>query len=539
MKGILRRITLAAAITILCAGAVSCVSNSPKETKLVILHTNDVHGYVETSDKCLGMEAVAQLKKDYEQQGYDVLLLDAGDMLQGNAFASYSQGESVVSVMNAAGYDAAALGNHDFDYGSDVLEKRMSEMDFPVLAANITVDATGKPFAEGNAVFTLSDGTKVGVFGLDTPATVTISSPKNTAGLSFMSGEELYAAAQAQIDELKDNGCSVIVCLGHLGEEENNQGSNAEDVVENTEGLTILIDGHDHQVENRIVKDLGGNDVPIVETGCYLRGIGVLTYEDGTFTESLVEAGSYTGSDPSVAELVAGIAAEIKASLGEKVAVCDFDLDGGAVEGEGTLADLAADSIYWQVSQAAASAPDAAVINGGAIRTSIKAGEIRRQDISDVFPFNNQLCTIEVTGAQLLEALEAATQALPEPMSAFPQVSQIRYTLYATVPYQKGELYPGTTYYAPAAPGARVTIHEVGGKPFDPEATYTIATIDFLASGGDTYYCFAEAAATSTVYVGYLDSDGLVNYMKTELEGTIPEIYAEPQGRIEVIGGRK
>ena len=169
MKGILRRITLAAAITILCAGAVSCVSNSPKETKLVILHTNDVHGYVETSDKCLGMEAVAQLKKDYEQQGYDVLLLDAGDMLQGNAFASYSQGESVVSVMNAAGYDAAALGNHDFDYGSDVLEKRMSEMDFPVLAANITVDATGKPFAEGNAVFTLSDGTKVGVFGLDTP----------------------------------------------------------------------------------------------------------------------------------------------------------------------------------------------------------------------------------------------------------------------------------------------------------------------------------------------------------------------------------
>ena len=559
MKGILKRITIAATILILCAGAMSCGSQSTRvqdgsseqssldttdsaentdETKFVILHTNDVHGFMEASDRCLGMEAVAQLKKDYEQQGYDVLLMDAGDMLQGNAFASYSQGESIVTIMNAAGYDVMALGNHDFDYGADVLEKRMSEMDFPALAANITVDATGEPFAEGNAVFTLSDGTKVGVFGLDTPTTSTTSAPKNTAGLSFASGEELYALAQAQIDELKDGGCSVIVCLGHLGEEDVNKGNVAKDIAENTEGLSVLIDGHDHRVEDQTVKDREGNDVLIVEAGSFLRNIGILTYEDGSFTESLAEAGSYMGSDPDVAELVAGFSAEIKAALGETVAVCDFDLPWDAVGGEGTLADLAVDSIYWQVTQAAAAAPDAAILNGGAIRASVKAGEIRLQDVCDLFPFNNQLCTIEVTGAQLLEAMEAATQTSPEPISAFPQVSRIRYTLDTTVPYEEGELYPGTTYHAPAAPGARITIHEVGGKEFDPEATYTIATIDFLASGGDTYYCFAEAGAASKVYVGYLDSDGLANYMKTELEGTIPEIYAEPQGRIEVIGGK-
>ena len=244
MKEILKRMTIAAAVMIMSAGLMSCGQNSAsgqseqgaqsgsseqsgqgaqsaqseqgaqdtadagetgetvKDTRFVILHTNDVHGYMEPSGRCLGMEAVAQLKKDYEQQGYDVLLMDAGDMLQGNAFASYSQGESIVTIMNAAGYDVMALGNHDFDYGSDVLEKRMSEMDFPALAANITVDATGEPFAEGNTVFTLSDGTKVGVFGLDTPTTVTTSAPKNTAGLTFTSGEELYAVAQAQIDEL-------------------------------------------------------------------------------------------------------------------------------------------------------------------------------------------------------------------------------------------------------------------------------------------------------------------------------------------------
>ena len=538
MNGILKKIVTAAALLILAAGIVSCsqdTGKNTKDTKLVILHTNDVHGYLEPSDNCLGMEAVAQLKKDYEQQGYDVLLMDAGDMLQGNAFANFSQGKSVVSLMNAAGYDVAALGNHDFDYGADVLEQRMSEMDFPVLAANITVDATGKPFAEGNAVFTLSDGTKVGVFGLDTPTTATTSSPKNTAGLSFASGEELYAAAQAQIDELKGKGCSIIVCLGHLGEGNVMKGTNAEEVVQNTKGISILIDGHDHRVEKRTVKDLEENEVLIAETGYYLNKIGILTYEDGRFTESLAEAGTYTRSDPEVAKKAAEISAEVEAVLGEKVAVTDWDLNGDTVDREDNLGDFVVDAIYWQVSQASAVVPDAAVLNGAAIRKSIKAGPIRLRDIHDVIPFNNQLCTIEVTGAELLEALEAATQLSPKPMNAFPQVSQIKYTLDTTVPYQRGELYPGTAFYAPAAPGSRVTITEVGGKAFDPKARYTIATIDFVASGGDTYYSFAQAGARTKVYVGYLDFEALVNYLKTELGGTIPEEYKEPQGRITII----
>ena len=466
--------------------------------------------------------------------------MDAGDYLQGSSFANFTQGESVVEVMNAAVYDVAALGNHEFDYGSDVLEQRISEMDFPVVAANITVDATGEPFIQQNAVFTLSDGTKVGVFGLDTPSTSTTSAPKNTAGLTFAQGEELYAAAQAQIDELKGQDCSIIVCVGHLGEEAANEGNNAENVVANTSGLTVMIDGHDHLVENQTVKDKEGNDVLIAETGYYLKNIGVLTYENGQFTDSLVEVGTYTGSDPELEKMVAEETAEIEATMQEVVAVTDFELYGEAAPGnrtqETTMGDLASDAMYWQVTQAAGSAPDAVVLNGGAIRASIKAGEIKLLDIHNVFPFNNQLCTVEVTGAQLLEALEAATQSSPDPMGAFPQVYGIKYTLDTTVPYEKGELYPGTTYYAPAAPGTRITIHEVAGKDFDPEATYTIATNEFVATGGDTYYCFAEAGATTMVYVGYLDYEALLNYMKTELEGTIPEIYEEVQGRITVVG---
>lgn len=581
MKGILKKLSIAAAMLVLCTGLAACgqtgqeaqsgtggmtgtegqtVSGNPGEqtasgnpgdqtasgnpgtegTKLVILHTNDMHGYMQASDTCLGIGAVAQLKKDYQQQGYDVLLMDAGDYLQGSSFASFTQGESVVEVMNAAGYDVAALGNHEFDYGSDVLEKRISEMNFPAVAANITVDATGEPFIQQNAVFTLSDGTKVGVFGLDTPSTATTSAPKNTAGLTFAQGEELYAAAQAQIDELKGQDCSIIVCVGHLGEEASNEGNNAANVVANTSGLTVMIDGHDHLVENQTVKDKEGNDVLIAETGYYLKNIGVLTYENGQFTDSLVEVGTYTGSDPELEKMVAEETAEIEATMQEVVAVTDFELYGEAAPGnrtqETTMGDLASDAMYWQVTQAAGSAPDAVVLNGGAIRASIKAGEIKLLDIHNVFPFNNQLCTVEVTGAQLLEALEAATQSSPDPMGAFPQVYGIKYTLDTTVPYEKGELYPGTTYYAPAAPGTRITIHEVAGKDFDPEATYTIATNEFVATGGDTYYCFAEAGATTMVYVGYLDYEALLNYMKTELEGTIPEIYEEVQGRITVVG---
>ena len=265
-----------------------------------------------------------------------------------------------------------------FDYGSDVLEKRISEMDFPALAANITVDATGEPFTDQNAVFTLSDGTKVGVFGLDTPTTGTASAPKNTAGLSFDKGEELYAAAQTQIDELKGQGCSIIVCLGHLGEIQSNDGNNAENIVANTSGLSVVIDGHDHLVENQIVKDKEGNDVLIAETGYYLKNIGILTYKDGKFTESLAEVGTYKGSDPELEKMIADVTAEVESTMQEVVAVTEFDLYGEAAPGnrdrETTLGDFATDAIYWQVSQAD-TAPDAVVLNGGAIRASIKAGE--------------------------------------------------------------------------------------------------------------------------------------------------------------------
>ncbi len=515
-------------------------SSQSAPAKLAIIHTNDVHGYIQAGDKCLGLAAVAQLKADYEANGYDVLLLDAGDALQGNILTDDSKGAVIPVLMNACGYDAMALGNHEFDYGTDVLQERIAACNFPVLAANITIDATGKPFAQANTVFTLSDGTKVGVFAIDTPEAQTKSAPKNTVGLTFAQGESLYACVQEQIDELRAQDCELIVCLGHLGEEDPSQPNRAKDVIEHTDGINLFINAHDHAVENAIVQDRGKNSVLVVETGCYLANIGVATYENGVFSETLVAAGSYEGSNADIASEINKISSDIDARMSAVVATSAYDLDGNKAPGvrdrETALGNLVADAVRWEATQALGTQPDCALVNGGGIRTSLAAGDITLRNVHDVLPFSNQVYTLQVTGAQLLEALEAATQGSPEAMGSFPQVSGITFTLDVSVPYEKGAQYPYSTYYAPANPGARVHITDVNGKGFDLNETYTLATIDFVATGGDTYYCFAEASQKGMETTGYTLFQSVQYYLSDECGGVVPDQYAQTQGRVTVLG---
>ena len=523
------------------SSAATPASNAESTTlpkKLAIIHTNDTHGYDQADDGVLGMGAVAQLKADYLAQGYDVLLLDAGDTFEGNLLADDSQGETIPAFMNACGYDAMALGNHEFDYGADVLEKLIAKCDFPVLCANITVDATGELFAQANSTFTLSDGTKVGVFALDTPETQTKSAPRNTEGLSFASGEDLYACAQAQIDQLRADGCDLVVCLGHLGELESSEPNRASDVIGKTSGIDLFIDAHDHVEKSDTVIDAAGNSVTVLETGCYLANIGVVLYEDGELSHHMVGAGNYEGSNAELSEQIDKAAADIDARMGKLVATSAVDLEGEKEiirTSETNLGDLVTDALLWQARQALGPQVDAAIINSGALRTSIPAGDIALMDIHNVSPYVNQVYAIEITGAQLLEALESACQAAPEPLGAFPQVAGITFTLDVSVPYEDGEQYPYSTYHAPAKPGSRVTITDVGGKGFDLDATYKLATINFIATGGDTYAVFA-GLANSLESTGYLFYQAVQHYLEDECAGVVPETYAQPQGRITVVG---
>ena len=521
--------------------------------KVVILHTNDTHGAdLDEEGASFGMAGVAQLKKDFEAAGADVLLVSAGDSIMGKPLVSADQGKSAIEFMNAAGYDAMTVGNHELDFGIDNLKALAKDADFPILCADMTTEADGKTVFDSNKIFEIG-GVKVGVFGLATPETLTKADASKMPGITFPQTDKLYAVAQAQVDELNKAGADLIVCLGHLGIDDESIGNRSIDVCEHVDGIDLFIDGHSHSTTADIIAKVGDTNVvngaKIVSTGTALANVGVVIYdqETGTLTDELVPAASYTKTDADVAKLVDDRNTAVDKVYGEKIATTEVDLNGsrsgGAAfpEGEGVrttetnLGDFAADAILWQARQTLGEENvDAALTNGGGIREALAKGDISKKSLLAVFPFGNTVATIDVTGAQLLEALEAATCTTPEAIGAFPQVSGIEFTLNTGVPYVNGTQYANSTYYAPANPGSRVTISTVNGEAFDPAATYTIATNDFTAKGGDTYGVFKTAGGWKDVGVSL--EDALINYTTEELDGTITaEQYGEPAGRITIV----
>lgn len=505
---------------------------------LAIIHTNDTHGHdvaVEASENAAGnfsIAAVAALKAEWEQKGYDVVLVDAGDATQGMPLVDTASGAPAITFMNACGYGLMTVGNHEFDWGTDALSANEKAANFPFLSANVLDKQTGKLRFAANKVVDLSDGTKVGFFGLTTPGTLTTSNPKDVAGFDFLRGDDLYACAQSQVDELRGRGCEIVVCVGHLGNEEPNGGTSKE-VLAHVSGIDLFIDGHDHEEVNE-----EASGVLLVETGCYLHNIGVVVIDEGAPEEQLIAAGSYDGVDGSVQAIVDDENARVSSELAVVLGSTPFFLNGEREPGlrtqETNLGDFCADALRWTASQELGQQVDAGLINGGAIRASVEAGDITLGTIKTVLPFANDVAVINVTGAQLLEAIEAACQT--RPLASFPQVSGITFALDTSVPYEAGPTYPGSTYASPAAPGARVTITDVGGRAFDEQETYSIATIAFLCNGGDTYYVFDQAAqATPPVTFGF-DYEAFASYLTVHCDHEVTGEYAEPQGRIAISG---
>ncbi|MDD5898727.1 MAG: bifunctional UDP-sugar hydrolase/5'-nucleotidase [Clostridia bacterium] len=553
MKKIL---SLVLALTmLLCAFAPAMAEEAAGDLagKLIILHTNDVHGRAVASGSAFGYARVAALKKGLEARGAEVLLMDAGDFSQGTPIVNLGYGKNAVDFMNAAGYDVATLGNHEFDWGADNMEQNMANAAFTVLCANLTRTADGSLVLGANKVFEVA-GMKVGVFGLATPETMTKAHPDKVKGITFAQAEELYAVAQAQVAELEAAECDLIVCLAHLGDADESITNRSMDVTANVTGIDLLIDGHSHSTIDGGVTE---GDTLRVSTGEYGKAIGYVVVEkivkDDTTSISLTP-GLYTIAENAEAELVlgAGLPADeevaaivngvndaVEAELSATFASTEVLLDGNRAPGvrtqETNLGDFAADAILWAAKQALGEDKvDAALTNGGGIRASIEVGDVTMKTMKTVFPFGNEVATITITGAELLEALEAATWSTPDAIGAFPQVAGIEFTLDTTVPYENGEMYPNSTYYAPAKPGSRVTIATVGGQPWAADAEYVIATNDFTAAGGDTYYVFAYPYAQTGYKTGVALEDALVNYTQTVLGGVIGAQYAEPAGRITI-----
>lgn len=497
--------------------------------KTVILHTNDVHGAI------AGYAYITALKADYEAKGAEVILVDAGDYSQGTSYVSVTKGLDAIEMMNAAGYDVVTLGNHEFDYGYTQLKDNMTKAKFKVLCADV-FNADGTPILDANYTYTTKSGVKVGFFGMETPETQTKANPTKIKGLTFATNDAFTKAAADQVEALKD--ADVVICLAHLGVDGESKPYRSTDLYAAVKGIDFIIDGHSHTVMTK-----GENGEPIQSTGTAFANIGVIVIDDATKkieSNSLFEIKEDTAKDATVAAAAQKIIDRIDKEYGAVFAKSEVVLNGakapnGNRDSETNNGDLITDAMVWKILQDKESLTvDAdhvvAVTNGGGIRKAINPGDVTKKNINEVLPFGNTVVTIYITGAELLEALEASTYCTPDAIGGFPQVSGINYTISTAVAYDaNAETYPASTYYGPKSIN-RVTINSINGKEFKADDTYAVITNDFCGGGGDTYYAFA--AATAKFDTGIPLDEVVMEYITAELKGVIGKQYAAPQGRI-------
>ena len=514
----------------------------PLDGKTVILHTNDVHGSIELYAK------VAAMKGDYEAQGAQVILADAGDYSQGTVYVSVNKGKDAVTMMNAAGYDVATIGNHEFDYGYAQLKSNLDSAVFKVVCANVLQD--GSPVFDAYTMIN-KGGVQVAFVGLETPEAQTKANPALIQGLTFLAGDEMYAAVQTQVDAARTDGADIVIVLAHLGVDSSSEPNTSYDLYEKVTGIDFIIDGHSHTVMTK-----GPKGEPIQSTGTALNNIGVITIDNDTnkiesnelipiwHTEEVdgkeVPVYDYTKSDATVANDAKAIIDPIDADYDQKFAESAVDLNGAKAPGNRTeetnLGDLITDAMMWAIKTKAPGVDmtnAVAITNGGGIRAAIAKGDITKKDVNTVLPFGNTLAVVYVKGSELLEALEVSTYCTPKSLGGFPQFAGMEVELNTACEYDANDTtYPGSTYFGPKSIN-RITIKTVNGKAFDKDATYAVITNDFLAAGGDTYYAFA--AAQTQFDTGLPLDEILMEYITVELNGVVTDKYAAPQGRLTIV----
>ena len=514
----------------------------PLDGKTVILHTNDVHGSIELYAK------VAAMKGDYEARGAQVILADAGDYSQGTVYVSVNKGKDAVTMMNAAGYDVATIGNHEFDYGYAQLKSNLDSAAFKVVCANVLQD--GSPVFDAYTMIN-KGGVQVAFVGLETPEAQTKANPALIQGLTFLAGDEMYAAVQTQVDAARTAGADIVIVLTHLGVDSSSEPNTSYDLYKKVHGIDFIIDGHSHTVMTK-----GPEGEPIQSTGTALNNIGVITIDNATkkiesnelipiwHTEEVdgknVTVYDYTKSDETVANAAKAIIDPIDADYDQKFAESAVDLNGAKAPGNRTeetnLGDLITDAMMWAIKTKAPGVDmnnAVAITNGGGIRAAIAKGDITKKDVNTVLPFGNTLAVVYVKGSELLEALEVSTYCTPKSLGGFPQFAGMEVELNTACEYDANDTtYPGSTYFGPKSIN-RITIKTVNGKAFDKDATYAVITNDFLAAGGDTYYAFA--AAQTQFDTGLPLDEILMEYITVELNGVVTDKYAAPQGRLTIV----
>ena len=498
---------------------------------VTILYTNDVHTYIDNKSPKPTYAAIAALKKSIEDTGRDVLLVDAGDHIQGTAYGSMDDGATIIELMNEAGYDLATPGNHEFDYGMARAKAVIQEADFPYVSCNWVDLRTGFNVLPSVKFFFVG-GRKIAFVGVTTPETFTKSTPAyfmNDAQTKYIydilggeDGQKLYDAVQKAIDKAEFWGADTIIGLGHLGVDPSSSPWTSEEVIAHTHGFTAFIDGHSHTVmANKQVTDASGKAVTLTQTGSYFKNIGKMTVgADGTITTELID--TYEGLDAAVAATASNWISAVDDMLGEEIAVGDtkFYINDPATgkrrirSGETNLGDFVADGIYTYFNEIEELHCDVAIMNGGGIRTDVEAGPWSFKTCKTVSPFGNVACLMSVTGQQIQDALEFGARfagAEGKENGGFLQVAGARYTIHPMIPntVQTND----KNVWTGSAATPRVSNVEIYDKttgtykPLDPNATYALAGMNYtLRNLGDGFAMFDGA----TLIKDYVSEDYLV-----------------------------
>ena len=532
-------IKAAGAATALTAVSVGAPAAFAEETNcffgdkadVTILYTNDVHTYIDNKSPKPTYAAIAALKKSIEDTGRDVLLVDAGDHIQGTAYGSMDDGATIIELMNEAGYDLATPGNHEFDYGMARAKAVIQEADFPYVSCNWVDLRTGFNVLPSVKFFFVG-GRKIAFVGVTTPETFTKSTPAyfmNDAQTKYIydilggeDGQKLYDAVQKAIDKAEFWGADTIIGLGHLGVDPSSSPWTSEEVIAHTHGFTAFIDGHSHTVmANKQVTDASGKAVTLTQTGSYFKNIGKMTVgADGTITTELIN--TYEGLDAAVAATASNWISAVDDMLGEEIAVGDtkFYINDPATgkrrirSGETNLGDFVADGIYTYFNEIEELHCDVAIMNGGGIRTDVEAGPWSFKTCKTVSPFGNVACLMSVTGQQIQDALEFGARfagAEGKENGGFLQVAGARYTIHPMIPNtvqtDDKNVWTGSAAI-PRVSNVEIYDKTTGTyKPLDPNATYALAGMNYtLRNLGDGFAMFDGA----TLIKDYVSEDYLV-----------------------------
>ena len=525
------------------------LAGDPEEVAAIILHTNDVHvGYQDN----IGYDGLALYRKELESQYDHVFLVDAGDAIQGAIIGTISKGSEIIKMMNRLGYDIAIPGNHEFDFGFDVLDDYSGKLSCGYICANFCT-ADGEPVFRPWRIIEAGD-LKIGFVGAVTPDTFTSSKIKDVVDevgepmydfLSDATGDRLAAALQHSINDVRKNGADLVILLAHLGSDMRDASiysSNA--IVRKLTGVDMVIDGHTHEVYNTTIPDKEGNLIPAAQTGEKLNYIGQLTvFKDGRLEETLIDTvppaseipsesvlrkGTEKYADPEMKAFLDDITASYEPALERKIgnltvdlAVRDGDQDISRAEENG-LCDLVADAYRVMTGT------QAALVNAGSVRTDLEAGEVTYKDIINTLPYSNEIVKVSVSGQMILDALEFSVSFLPVGRGGFLQVSGITYSVNMDIEssVRKDE----KKQFICVDGEYRVYDVKIDGRDLDPDSEYTLAATKFIFTGGDGYTMFKEGDILEMIPLS--DNELLAKYIEVNLGGVIPEVYGKPLGRI-------